>query len=198
MQVNKINENELLCILTEEELFFDYDIEISDENAFKSENIKDKIVEIVSKAALEVDFKADKAISITANITQEHSLILRVTKENIKESKPKMKKKDKDKIFSDFLDHTYTETNREGKIEYVLEFKDFEEIFDKLPEIPVEGKSTLYKLKDKYYITLNSDNIDHYLYEWMIETKDILFKYFLEEHGQIIIAENAIEKLKEL
>ena len=198
MQVNKINENEILCILTEEELFFDYDIEITDQNVFKDENIKDKIVEIVSKAALEVDFKADKSIAITANITQEHNLILHVTKENIKAPVPKVPKKNKEKAFSDFLDNTYTETTRDGKIEYVLEFEDFEDIFYKLPKLPVEGESILYKLNDKYYITLNSDNIEHYLSEWMIESKDILFKYFLEEHGQVIIAKDAIKVLEEL
>lgn len=77
MKVNKVSDNIVQIVLTEEELYFDYDLNIDDlANAGEINEVSKKLVDIVKVAVDECEIETSNGMQLTIRLNQKNEIII--------------------------------------------------------------------------------------------------------------------------
>lgn len=246
MDVNKINDNLLEIKLSEEELYFDYNLEIKDLTNPDIRNEVSKIlVDVVIKAAQGYNMPLHNGLHLDIHISSLNEIVLEAhfnsefNLNNIsgiakffKSLYARMPKEEAEEVIkntikqlhlnqeqlNEILDimkeldalslEEFKEQNKENlpseNYLYVVETNNFNNLINasKLLLNCIE-KSKLYKYDTKYCLELHiKPDTDEYVIniftEYLLKRKDDLYLSFVNEHGEVIIKNNAIKILSEL
>lgn len=252
MKINKINNNKIKVILTEEELFFDYNVSLEDFNKEdKKGELSKKIIRIINDVSRIENFIVSRNITLEININEMNELTLTINlKENdlyssllknikifienkpdydiiemikkitnkynltrsdvnyinmllIKENKietteisPKNKIKKIEKI------EKQNKTIKETNIKHIIKLSSINECinFSKIFKLYINN-SSLYKVNNDYYLLSIIDNkynilFKEKIYELGFNLIDNLSEFYLKEHGEIIIENEAVKNLE--
>lgn len=197
MRIEKINDNKLKILLTNDDLK-ERNIKMA-ELAFGSEKTRDLFKEMISIAADEYDFYADDSqLMIEAIPISLEAIVIMVTKMDEEEKIVMHTKKKKSK--SSFV--------RAVENMSIYEFYTLDDVclVAKVLYARFSGESVLVKKDKKYFLVLNNNAGDEITDE---ELEIIIGEYgkkrivnpiskaYLFEHGEVIIKENAIDVLSE-
>lgn len=242
MNVKKISDTQLQITLTEEELYFEYELELDDlVDSNKRDEVSKKLINIINSVSEEHNMKISQGIDIKAKVDSMNNLTLDVeyipnfnlnnlqgiakyVKSNSSDKTIKEQEEYYEKLFKamgmtdEDIEEIYEQLEKikENIDEYNIEEYTYEELFyllecNSLDDCITLSKlfkniitnSSLYKHKQKYYLALEivpetDETIINISSEFLCKRKDDLYLYFLKEHGQIIITDDAINKLASL
>ncbi|MBE6013505.1 adaptor protein MecA [Anaeropeptidivorans aminofermentans] len=207
MRIEKISENQIKFLLSKADLT-ERDIKIT-ELAYGSEKTQELFREMMEQAMAECGFEAENApLMIEAiPVTQESIMIIvtKVTGNEYAENKfnllPRAKEqgKFKKKSLSDFKDD-----NGKPSI-YIYSFLNIDNAIDlsKRLESTFIGESSMYKYNNTYYLILEgpeylseTGEIEPILNEYgQKHISDPITKYYLLEHGELIVKNPAVQIL---
>lgn len=190
MQVKKINENQVRCVINRE------DIMSRNTNLIELFHNREKMHSLFSDMMAEVskeygDSYQDSGIMMEAIITMEGSIVVTLTKQDTKETKDTL------------TDNTTTEKN---KSHLVYSFDDLSMVMRVSALLKdFDGENTLYKdsMTDKYYLVFSKDNDDtllnktiYFLNEYGVEESctEIFFSYMME-HFEVLTKNSAVQTL---
>ena len=208
MKVEKISETQVKVILSDTDLK-ERNIKLT-EFAYGSEKTHELFREMMEQAMTECDFRIENApLMIEAIPVSSESIVLIVTKiqnESELENKfnlfPKTKDERKYKK-TPILDNL---SKREDTGFYAFSFQTLDDASGIAPMIRAEfeGNSVLFKEKGKYILLLNSfSNIPSVSSALLARIGEYgqrmavapVFRYYLDEHAEIIISRNALDVL---
>lgn len=241
MKINKINDKKLIISLTEEELYFDYDINLEDLTNLESRpKISQILIDIVKKAANKTNINLSGGMKINLRLNELNEIEIEVIieqqfNENNLQGIAKFLKSiinenpdsklmlndifNKMKLTPEAIDKVHCLMESINTNEYIFEKEEDElkelltyiYIADKLNELitiaPLINNfvksSTIYKINDKYYLELHAiENKDKHIInimnEFMLKRNDNISIFYLLEHGNILIKNNAIAQLSNL
>jgi adapter protein MecA 1/2 len=188
MRVQKINESTLRIFLSFSELA---ERKISMTDLFqRSAQTEQYFCEMLAKAGEEVDFILDGPFWIQAQVVSSDEFIITVLKQDeqadvVEDTKPKAKR-------------------RRRNNQWIYRFEDWEQLItlsDSLEDC-VPSKNSIYYLDSAYYLVIGSRGITGVLRQ---KVESLLKEYgdkvnfskvFLEEHGKVIQAGNALATVK--
>lgn len=216
MKIEKISDTQIKFLLTNEDLK-EREIKLS-ELAQGSEKAQAFFRDIMTEAMLDCGFDAgntplmiearpvsmDSVIIIVSKVLQDEGTDKKVSliPKSLQERKFKQDDIKEIKDITNINSNSDTEEIDEENI-YLYSFKDFDDIISLSKRINdiYKGSSVLYKFNDKYYLVLQksisfADEIEYIISEYGEKNKsNSISKYYLLEHGEIIIKEKALEKL---
>lgn len=218
MKIEKISENQIKFLLTNEDLK-EREIKLS-ELAQGSEKAQAFFRDIMTEAMLDCGFDAGNTpLMIEARPVSMDSVIIIVSKvlqddalDNKSYLMPKSLKERKFKQ-EDIKENIHIEQNlndNQNDLDeanaYIYSFKNFDDIINLSKRIIniYNSPNCLYKFNDKYFLVLQKnisfvDEIDYIILEYGEKLKsNTISKYYLEEYGEVIIKDNALEKLYNL
>lgn len=242
MNVKKISNTKMQITLTEEELFFEYELEIDDlVDSNKRDEVSKKLINIINNVSAEHNMEVSQGIEIKAKVDSMNNLTLDVeyipnfNLNNLQGIAKYIQSNSSDKTMEEqekyyeklFKAMGMTDEDIEEIYEQLEDFKEHIDEYDIEEYTPEElfyllecnnldicislskifkniiTNSSLYKHKEKYYLALDivpeTDNmIINISSEFLCKRKDDLFLYFLKEHGQLVIENDAIVKLASL
>lgn len=206
MKIEKISDNQIKFVLNKSDLT-DRNIKVS-ELAYGSEKTQELFHEMMEQAFLECDFQSENTpLMIEAIPVTLDSIMILVTKvSNHKEIDNKFN------IFSNLKlenntknndsSHKSTKTSTKNNI-WIYSFNSIEETIAlslRLNNL-FTGTSAMYKDNNLYYLiledpSLENSNLRHILSEHgKKHVSNLKSKYYLIEHGELILKDNAIQKL---
>ncbi len=210
MKIEKINENQIKFLLTNEDLQ-EREIKLS-ELAQGSEKAQAFFRDIMTEAMLDCGFDATNTpLMIEAMPVTMDTVMIIVSKVN--------KDMDIDRVISltpkSLEDRKYKQStiktfdeNQDIFIEddeeiYIYSFKTLDDIIslsERLNE-SYEGNNILYKYQDRYFLSMQKNDtfvtsLDSVVSEYgQKHISNIISKYYLDEHGEVIIKNNALSIL---
>lgn len=241
MNIIKINDTLIKIILTEEELYFDYDLSIDDLLDSKQRSTVSKVlIEIVRQAADQEQITIKSGLDLKVTLQNTNEIVLMVNfnadfNENglygIAKYIAKVSVGKKDEEINDLMNNIFNSLH--------LADEDIDKVLEYLTDMnvqcleddnidPYQNKesltyiiktntldrcinlskiinnavvqSKLYKLNNEYYLELHiKENTDEFIlsviHEYLFTNLYNMVPSFLEEHGEIIIKENAIKNL---
>lgn len=213
MKIEKISENQIKFILSKADLI-ERNMKLA-ELSYGSEKTQELFREMMEQAMLECDFhtESNTPLIIEAIPVSQESLMIIVTKTSASEdiesrfnlisSRTKDLRKQRPKFDED------PDIEADGTAAHVFVFKSLDEIADAAARIEgqFEGESSVYKKDKKYYLVLNSgasadlqnkESLEMLLLEYAQKiSSSPMSRIYLEEHGDVIIAYDAIKNLAE-
>lgn len=212
MKIEKISENQVKFILNKDDLI-ERNMKLT-ELSYGSEKTQELFREMMDQAMLECDFhtESNTHLIIEAIPVSQESLMIIVTKTSSVDdidSKfnfiPKVKeiRRQRQKLSES------PSTEADGTISHIFIFKSLDEITDVAVRIDGQfyGESAVYKKDKKYYLVLTSDlgsdfknkeSLELLLLEYAQKVNSsAMSRIYLEEHGETIIAYDAIKNLAE-
>ncbi|WP_317367346.1 adaptor protein MecA [uncultured Tyzzerella sp.] len=211
MKIEKINENQIKFLLTNEDLQ-EREIKLS-ELAQGSEKAQAFFRDIMTEAMLDCGFDATNApLMIEAMPVTMDTVMIIVSKvdkgmdiDKVVSLTPKSMEERKYKQGSIKIFEDTTESNSiiEYDEVYIYSFKNLDDII-KLSErlySTYEGDSILYKYQDRYFLSLQKNSSFINSLEPVISEygekhiSNIISKYYLEEHAEVIIKSNVLNIL---
>ncbi len=212
MKIERISENQIKFLLTNKDLE-EREIKLS-ELAQGSEKAQSFFREIMTEAMLDCGFDASNTPlmieAMPVNIDTVMIIVSKVTKEmDINKTvslSPKSldERKFKQSSLKNLQDINLIE-EEENDI-YIYSFKSLDDVIS-LSNIMVDsynGRNILYKYKDNYFLSMEKDNmnienLDSIILEYgQKHISNIISKYYLDEHGETIIKQDAINILANL
>ena len=212
MKIEKINDNQIKFLLTNED-WRERDIEIS-ELAQGSEKAQAFFRDIMTEAMLDCGFDAsntplmieampvtmDTVMIIVSKVNKDVEIdkVISLSPKSLDERKYKLseiKKLDDFKEYNEDIDD-------EDEI-YIYSFKNLDDIISLSSRLyeTYDGKNILYKYQDRYFLSLQNNisfisDIETILSEYGEKhISNIISKYYLDEHGEMIIKDNALSIL---
>ena len=212
MKIEKINDNQIKFLLTNEDLR-EREIKLS-VLAQGSEKAQAFFRDIMTEAMLDCGFDAsntplmieampvtmDTVMIIVSKVNKDVEIdkVISLSPRSLDERKYKQSGVKK---IDDFKEHNEN-IDDEQEI-YIYSFKNLDDIISlssRLYEI-YNGKNILYKYQDRYFLSLQKNtllisDIESILSEYgKKHISNIISKYYLAEHGEIIIKDNALSIL---
>lgn len=188
MRIQKVNESTIRIFISFTELA-DRDITMADlfQRSAKSEQL---FWELITQAREEVEFNLDQPFWIQASAASNDEFVITVMRQEDNFEIP-IKEKEKKR------------SPRPKVLEWIYVFEDFEDVLaavKRFPDFP-RVLSSLYVYEGEYYLAvshLGSGKKKQYAEALLDEYGEIvdIAKVFLEEHGQTIMPERAIQTLK--
>ncbi len=212
MKIEKINDNQIKFLLTNEDLR-EREIKLS-ELAQGSEKAQAFFRDIMTEAMLDCGFDAsntplmieampvtmDTVMIIVSKVNKDVEIdkVISLSPKSLDERKYKLseiKKIDDFKEYNENIDD-------EDEI-YIYSFKNLDDIISLSSRLyeTYNGKNVLYKYQDRYFLSLQNNisfisDIETILSEYGEKhISNIISKYYLDEHGEIIIKDNALSIL---
>ncbi len=222
MKIERIDDKTVKCFISNEELE-EFDITYKD-FILRSEKAKEVVEEIIEQAVEEVGYKPPEfAMDMQIMMLPEKGLVLTLSERSPEELKnnPMLKEylKEMQKTLEEHLGDiaeiakgkkaasTQTPAQNDKPDFAVFEFATVRELSDYARVLPknLRVNSSLYRLGDKYYLYLQKGNASYERYSRACvqaleygalysATEDR--KTYLQEHGECIIAEKAIVKVR--
>lgn len=207
MKIEKISENQIKFLLTNQDLK-EREIKIS-ELAQGSEKAQIFFRDIMTEAMIDCGFDIsdapimieamsiamDSVMIIVSKVTQDIDKVISLSPKSLDERKFKQQSI---KIVEDIVE----DDDLEGSI-YIYSFKNIDDIISlskRLCDI-FKGKNILYKFEDRYFLSIENkisseEDLDSILSEYgQKHISTVISNYYLSEHGDIIIKNNAISIL---
>ncbi|MDR0434616.1 MAG: adaptor protein MecA [Gracilibacteraceae bacterium] len=199
MRIMKINDNTVRIFISFTELA-EMNLSLADffQRTTRSEQF---FWELIAKAREEVDFHIDQPFWIQAMVETNGEFVVTVAKQE------EQAETDLEHILQQAVNERRSASRQPAKAapkeEWVYAFEDLEDAVDAAVALPAapEAVSALYNYEGEYYIALSKvaalrkrRNVETILDEYgeaMIFTEG-----FLREHAEVIIAEQAVPKLK--
>ena len=212
MKIEKINDNQIKFLLTNEDLR-EREIKLS-ELAQGSEKAQAFFRDIMTEAMLDCGFDAsntplmieampvtmDTVMIIVSKVNKDVEIdkVISLSPKSLDERKYKLseiKKIDDFKEYNEDIDD-------EDEI-YIYSFKNLDDIISLSSRLyeTYDGKNILYKYQDRYFLSLQNNisfisDIETILSEYGEKhISNIISKYYLDEHGEMIIKDNALSIL---
>ena len=212
MKIEKINDNQIKFLLTNEDLR-EREIKLS-ELAQGSEKAQAFFRDIMTEAMLDCGFDAsntplmieampvtmDTVMIIVSKVNKDVEIdkVISLSPKSLDERKYKLseiKKLDDFKEYNEDIDD-------EDEI-YIYSFKNLDDIISLSSRLyeTYDGKNILYKYQDRYFLSLQNNisfisDIETILSEYGEKhISNIISKYYLDEHGEMIIKDNALSIL---
>ena len=211
MKIEKISETQVKFILNQTDLT-ERNIKIN-ELAYGSEKMQDLFREMLEQALHECGFQPENNVPlmIEAIPLSTESIMIIVTKVNSTEdfdSKLNLMPQTKDErkfVKRPIIDNTASSILDEGMSIYAFVSLDDAIKASARLNSRYSGTNSLYKMENKYMLILHNNNVDDFLTIPNIETllceygekhsSSVVSKYYIMEHGEIIIKENAVSLL---
>lgn len=211
MKIEKISENQIKFLLTNEDLK-EREIKLS-ELAQGSEKAQSFFRDIMTEAMLDCGFDAsntplmieampvtmDTVMIIVSKVTKEVDInkTVSLTPKSIEERKFKQGSL---KMVDD-MKHFEEETDEENV--YIYSFKNLDDIISLSNRMHgiYNGKNMLYKYQDRFFLSMQKsecfeNDLDAIILEYgQKHISNIISKYYLSEHGEIIIKQDALNIL---
>ena len=184
MKIEKLTENKIRIILKQDD-FKDKSIDVK--TIMTKPSISQKFfLDLLKEVKKEIGFDTDGyKLLIEGFSSNDDTMIFTITKYRKKQKKPLAKKRSK-KI-----------TNSNLQIFKFNTFEDFCSLC--INQKNIKTKSSLYKLKNEYYLILKNSQNQNFLNELTefatLYSTNPIFENKLKEYGTCIIKTNAIEKL---
>lgn len=216
MKIEKISDTQIKFLLTNEDLK-EREIKLS-ELAQGSEKAQAFFRDIMTEAMLDCGFDVgntplmiearpvsmDSVIIIVSKVLQDESMEKKVSLVPKSLQERKFKQDDIKENLNINMNSDIEEIDEENI--YLYSFKNFDDIISLAKRISdiYKGSSILYKFNDKYYLVLQksvslADEIEYIISEYGEKNRsNSISKYYLIEHGEVIIKEKALEKLYNL
>lgn len=212
MKIEKISDNQVKFILSQSDLI-ERNIKI-DELTSSTEKTHDLFREILAQAWEECDFSVDNApLMVEAVPVASNGIMIIVTKlaegdSNSREDKLNLMTQHKD--FRRFKRKSIAkgeETSGDEKNICIFSFQCLDDIIDLSIRIEknYHGSSYLYKLDRKYFLILQNDtsadglsmeDLENIVSEYgQKHISNVLSKYYLIEHGELILPNSAVKAL---
>lgn len=212
MKIEKINDNQIKFLLTNEDLR-EREIKLS-ELAQGSEKAQAFFRDIMTEAMLDCGFDAsntplmieampvtmDTVMIIVSKVNKDVEIdkVISLSPKSLDERKYKISEIKK---IADFKEHNEN-IDDEDEI-YIYSFKNLDDIISLSSRLyeTYNGKNILYKYQDRYFLSLQNNisfisDIETILSEYGEKhISNIISKYYLDEHGEIIIKDNALSIL---
>ena len=212
MKIEKINDNQIKFLLTNEDLR-EREIKLS-ELAQGSEKAQAFFRDIMTEAMLDCGFDAsntplmieampvtmDTVMIIVSKVNKDVEIdkVISLSHKSLDERKYKLSEIKK---IADFKEHNEN-IDDEDEI-YIYSFKNLDDIISLSSRLyeTYNGKNILYKYQDRYFLSLQNNisfisDIETILSEYGEKhISNIISKYYLDEHGEIIIKDNALSIL---
>lgn len=191
MRIQKVNESTIRIFISFTELA-DRDITMADlfQRSAKSEQL---FWELITQAREEVEFNLDQPFWIQASAASNDEFVITVMRQE-ETNETSAKEKDKDK----------KRPTRSKVLEWIYVFDDFEDVLAAVKRFPDFPRlwSSLYEFEGEYYLAvshLGSGKKKQYAEALLDEYGEIvdIAKVFLQEHGKVIMAERAVQIMKE-
>lgn len=215
MKIEKINDNQIKFFLTNDDLK-ERKIQLS-ELSKGSEKAQAFFRDIMTEAMIDCGFDASNTpLMIEAMPVSIDSIMIIVSKVNqdidsdnnvslTPKSLESRKFKQEGIVTLEKLESNYEFIKiekDEGNI-YIYSFIKLEDIISLSNRLnnSYEGKNILYKFEDRYFLSLQKgtsfvDDLDNIISEYgQKHISTLISKYYLEEHGEVIIKDNAISIL---
>ncbi|MEA4900871.1 adaptor protein MecA [Desulfitobacterium sp.] len=189
MRIQKVNESTIRIFISFTELA-DRDITMADlfQRSAKSEQL---FWELITQAREEVEFNLDQPFWIQASAASNDEFVITVMRQEESIETP-AKEKDKKR------------PTRSKVLEWIYVFEDFEDVLAAVKRFPDFPRlwSSLYEFEGEYYLAvshLGSGKKKQYAEALLDEYGEIvdIAKVFLQEHGKVIMAERAVQIMKE-
>lgn len=208
MKIEKVNDNQIKMILTQADLK-ERDLKLEDLTA-RNEKTTAFFHDLMERAMEECDFQVDNTpIMVEAMPLGLDGIMLIVTKVDQKKGETdQFKMLSQSKEFHQFKRSPMETESDEGKNNgplLVYSFPDLDTVIDvshRLWETPYHGASALYKNQGRFFLTLEQEEnedkqeLDFVLSEYgKRHISSELSKYYLLEHGEIIVEQDAVEIL---
>lgn len=211
MKIEKINDNQIKFLLTNEDLQ-EREIKLS-ELAQGSEKAQAFFRDIMTEAMLDCGFDAtntplmieampvtmDTVMIIVSKVTKDVDIdkTLSLTPKSLEDRKYnigdiKIFKEEKESYAS------------EEKDVYIYSFKTLEDIISLSSRLEYNASNMIYKYQDRYFLTLEKQdsfntNIENVISEYgQKHISNIISKCYLDEHGEIIIKNDALKILSSI
>ena len=211
MKIEKINDNQIKFLLTNEDLQ-EREIKLS-ELAQGSEKAQAFFRDIMTEAMLDCGFDAtntplmieampvtmDTVMIIVSKVTKDVDIdkTLSLTPKSLEDRKYnigdiKIFKEEKESYAS------------EEKDIYIYSFKTLEDIISLANRLEYNASNMIYKYQDRYFLTLEKQdsfntNIENVISEYgQKHISNIISKCYLDEHGEIIIKNDALKILSSI
>lgn len=188
MRIQKVNESTIRIFISFTELA-DRDISMADlfQRSAKSEQL---FWELITQAREEVEFNLDQPFWIQASAASNDEFVITVMRQEDNLENP-LKEKEKKR------------SPRPKVLEWIYVFEDFEDVLAAVKRFPSFPRvlSSLFVYEGEYYLAvshLGSGKKKQYAEALLDEYGEIvdIAKVFLEEHGQTIMPDHAIQTLK--
>ena len=211
MKIEKISETQVKFILNQIDLD-ERNIKIN-ELAYGSEKMQDLFREMLEQAMLECGFQPENNVPlmIEAIPLSSESIMVIVTKVNGSEDfDTRLNLMPQAKDERKFIKRPPVETAGASAIDDDLVIYSFTVLDDAIKAAgrladKFAGSSSLYKLTGRYYIIIQNDNPEDYMTVSNIEAllceygqkhpATVISKYYILEHGEALIAREAIHRL---
>lgn len=212
MKIEKINDNQIKFLLTNEDLQ-EREIKLS-ELAQGSEKAQAFFRDIMTEAMLDCGFDATNSpLMIEAMpVTMDTVMIIvsKVTKDvNLDKTLSLIPKSLEDRKYKTGDIKTFEEEKQSYTLEekdvYIYSFKTLEDIISlsiRLDEY--NGANMIYKYQDRYFLSLEKQgnfntSIENVISEYgQKHVSNVISKYYLDEHGEIIIKNDALKILSSI
>lgn len=199
MRILKVNENTVRIFISFNELSA-RNISLADFFQ-RSERTEQFFWELIGKAREEVNFNLDQPFWIQATVVSDDEFVITVIKQD----------EQIEAEINHIIHNSYNDKRSSAKsnvktnlnTDWIYVFADLEDVLscvNMFPEVPYFS-SALYKYEEEYFLSLGKISssrkrkiIESILDEYGEAT--VLSDIFLKEHGETIIAENALAKLK--
>ena len=201
MRIEKINENQIRCILSKKDLA-DRQIKLS-ELAFGSEKARGLFRDMIEQANDEFGFEADDMpLMIEAMPLSDDNIVLQITKvENPEDVEGGL-------LFPEIAEWKAEDFSKETQLFEFKSLADIERAAQVLDGF-YEGQNDLYKneMKKSFYLLLHKDmhteeefkKICNVISEYSFHREYTAAKEaFLKEHGKLIVKGNALQMLGEI
>lgn len=216
MKIEKVNENQIRCTLSREELA-DRQIKLS-ELAYGSEKAKGLFRDMIEQANYEFGFETDDLpLMIEAIPLSGENIILQITKvEYPEELDTRFSKFSEGKAENDSVDSSIPQFQNEKaddvtQLTKMFEFKKLEQV-ERLSVILggfYRGINDLYKDEqtNRFYLLVNKSHhtpeefnkVCNIISEYAIHRKySVAKEAYLKEHGKLLISENALQLLESI
>lgn len=212
MKIEKINDNQIKFLLTNEDLQ-EREIKLS-ELAQGSEKAQAFFRDIMTEAMLDCGFDATntplmiEAMPVTMDTVM--IIVSKVTKDvNLDKTLSLIPKSLEDRKYKTGDIKIFEEEKQaytlEEKDVYIYSFKTLEDIISlsvRLDEY--NGANMIYKYQDRYFLSLEKQgnfntNIENVISEYgQKHISNVISKYYLDEHGEIIIKNDALKILSSI
>jgi adapter protein MecA 1/2 len=201
MRILKVNENTVRIFISFNELSA-RNISLADFFQ-RSERTEQFFWELIGKAREEVNFDLDQPFWIQATVASDDEFVITVIKQD----------EQIEAEINHIIHNSYSDKKSSGKSgvktnsnnDWIYVFADLEDILNclnMLPQLPY-FTSALYKYEDEYFLSLGkiSSSRKRKIMESVLDEygeATVLSDIFLKEHGETIIGENAVAKLKKM
>lgn len=208
MRMERVNENQIKFFLTQNDLV-KREIKLT-ELAYGSDKARELFREMMEQAFDEYGFETEEGtpLMIEAVPTAKDSLMIIITKvsgEDLEDGKFNMfpSTKDQERFKKKSIDG-FLEDKVGKSFIIIYSFNNLDDIMDLSRRLLpyYDGKSSVYKLNNLYYLVLEGTSagsikdLNPVLNEYGTKhVSDIVTKYYLVEHGESIIDNEAVEKL---